>query len=252
LSENSGRRVYYLAAVAIVAIVLISSLAVLRPPILQYNAAAQTQPKTLQVSGTGTVSANPDQAVISVAVVTQAQTATRATTDNAATMAKVLDALVGVGVNKDAIETTSYSLTPIYENAQAQTAPAKIVGYSARNEIQITLPITATDYSMIGKALDAAISAGANEVQGIMFTLSTPTYQSIQKQATQLALQDAEAQAKAIASGLGVSIVGPITVNPGYIYQPIYNKLSASAAQTPIQPGALQITATVQVTYEFA
>ncbi len=252
MSEKSGRKVYYLAAVAIVAIVLISSLAAIRPPVLQTGTGIPPTPKTLQVSGTGTVTANPDQAVISLAVISQAQTATRATSDNAAIMAKVLDALIGAGVGKGAIETTAYSLTPIYENTPDQTNPPKIVGYGVRNEIQITLPITATDYNMIGKVLDAAISAGANEIGGIMFTFSTATYQTLQKQAMQLALQDADAQAKGVASSLGIRIVGPIAVTPGYVYQPIFNRLTASAAQTPIQPGTMQVTATVQVTYEFA
>jgi uncharacterized protein YggE len=244
--------VYYLAAVAIVAIVLISSLAVVRPPVVQTNVGTSSTPKTLQVTGTGTVTANPDQAVISLAVVTQALTATQATNDNAATMTKVLDALIAAGVSKDAIETTSYSLTPIYQNAPDQTTPAKIVGYAARNEIQITVPITATDYSIIGKALDAAIAAGANEVEGVTFTFSTGAYQSLQNQAMQLAIQDAGAQAKGIASSLGVTLLGPIAVNPGYMYQPTFNRLSATGTQTPVQPGTLQVTATVQVTYEFA
>lgn len=242
---------YYLAAVAIVAIVLIASLAALRPPVLQTNVGTPSTPKTLQVSGTGTVTANPDQAIISLAAVTQAPTATQATNDNSATMTKVLEALIAAGVSKDAIGTTSYSLTPIYQNTPDQTTPAKIVGYAARNEIQITLSITATDYSMIGKALDAAITAGANEVEGVTFTFSTGTFQSLQKQAMQLAIQDAGAQAKDIASSLGVTLVGPIAVNPGYVYQPTFNKLSAAGTQTPVQPGTLQVTATVQVTYEF-
>jgi len=100
MSEKSGRKVYYLAAVAIVAIVLISSLAAIRPPVLQTGTGIPPTPKTLQVSGTGTVTANPDQAVISLAVISQAQTATRATSDNAAIMAKVLDALIGAGVQR--------------------------------------------------------------------------------------------------------------------------------------------------------
>lgn len=244
---------YYLAAVAIVAIVLISSLAAMRPPVLQAGGpGTSTATKTLQVSGTGTMTANPDQALISIAVVSQGLTATQATTDNAGIMANVIDSLVSAGVNKDAIETTAYSLTPVYENTQDQKTPARIIGYSVRNEIQVTLAITATDYRMIGKALDAAISAGANEVGGITFTFSTATYKDLQKQAMQLALQDADAQAKGIASYLGVRIVGPIAVTPGYLYQPTFNRLTATGAQTPIQPGTLQITATVQVTYEFA
>jgi uncharacterized protein YggE len=250
LSEIAGRRIYYLAAVAIVAIVLISAVTVTRPlstATPSGNTSTSTT-KTIQVSGVGTVSSDPDQAKLLLAVLTQAATADQATGGNAASMTKVTDALVNAGVSKGSIETTSYTLTPIYENKPDQTTPQKIVGYAARNAIQVTL----TDFSLVGKALDAAIAAGANEVQGIMFTFSNAKYITLQKQALQLAVENADNEAKVLASGLGVKIVGPISVTPGYIYQPTLERTNAAPqAQTPIQPGPLQVTATVQVTYEF-
>jgi uncharacterized protein YggE len=246
LSETTGRRIYYLAAVAIVAIVLISAIAATRPLNIQ-TGISQTATKTLQVTGEGTVTASPDQAILFLAVQTQATSATQATGDNAILMSKVIDALVGVGISKDSIETLSYSLTPIYENKPDQTTPPRVVGYIARNAIQVTV----TDFSSVGKLLDAAITAGVNEVQGVEFALSSRALATLQRQAMQLAVQDADAQAKAMASTLGVNLVGPISVSPGYSYQPRFDKISLSA-QTPIQPATLQITATVQVTYEFA
>ena len=249
MSEISSRRVYYLAAVAIVAIVLISAVATTRPISIQTpNQGNQPTQKTLQVTGVGTVSTRPDQAVVMLAVQTQAATATQASSDNAATMSKVLDALASIGIDKNSIQTTSYSLTPVYDYKQDQTSPPKIVGYAARNAIQITL----SDFSLVGKALDAAISAGANEVQGVMFTLSSKTFSDIEKQALQAAIQDADSKAKAVASSLGVTLLGPISVTPGYVYQPMVDKTSLAGAQTPIQPGALEVTANVQITYQIA
>jgi uncharacterized protein YggE len=239
-----------LAAIAMVAIVLVSAIAVIRPLGQQTSSVntPATATKTLQVTGIGTVTANPDQALLLLAVQTQAVSATQATADNAALMSKVMDALVGVGVDKSSIETMSYSLTPIYENKPDQTMPSKIVGYTARNAIQVTM----TDFSLVGKALDAAISAGVNEVQGIMFTFSGATYATLQRQALQMAIQNADGEAKAMASTLGVRIVGPMSVSPGYMVQPTFERLGATTPQTPIQPGTLQVTATVQITYEFA
>jgi len=251
LSEIAARRIYYLAAVAIVAIVLISAVAVTRPLTIVAPAGnTGTTTKTIQVSGVGTVSADPDQAKLLLAVLTQAGSANQATGDNAAIMTKVTDALVNTGVSKDSIQTTSFTLTPIYENKPDQTTPPKIVGYAARDAIAVTL----TDFKLVGKALDAAIAAGANEVQGILFTFSDGKYATLQKQALQLAVQNADSEAKALASSLNINIIGPISVTPGYMFQPTLEKLSASApqTQTPIQPGTLQVTATVQVTYQFA
>ena len=245
MSEISGRRVYYLVALAIVAMVVVSSVALTRPvPTVSSNS------KTIQVTGTGTVSAAPDQALLSLAVETRAATATAATTENAAIMGKVFNALTSLGISNDSIQTTSYSLTPLYSNPVNQSITPSIIGYDAVNTIQVTM----TDLKSVGKVLDQAIAAGANQVQGITFTLSNGAQATIEKQALQQALQDADNQAKATATALGVTIVGPISVSPGYVFQPVsYNRLAAaSEAPTPIQPGTLQVTATVQVTYQFS
>lgn len=247
MSEIVSRRIYYLAAVAIVAIVLISAIATARPFTIQ-TPNTPPQVKTLQVTGEGTVSAIPDEALLQLAVQTQAASANQASSDNAAIMSKVMDALANVGIPKSAIQTASYSLTPIYDYKQDQTAPPKIVGYAARNAIQVTL----TDLGLVGKALDAAITAGVNEVQGVVFTLSANSYANIEKQALQLAIQDADTKAKGMASSLGVSLLGPISVTPGYTFQPTFENLTASSTQTPIQAGPLQVTANVQIAYQIA
>jgi hypothetical protein len=246
MSENTGRKVYYLAAIAIVAIVLISAIAATRPLNIQ-TGSSQTTTKVLQVTGQGTVTTSPDQALLLLAVQTQATSATQATSDNAAIMSKVMNALLNMGLSKDSIETVSYTLTPIYENKQDQTTPPNVLGYIARNEIQVTI----TDFTSVGKILDTAVAAGVNEVQGITFTLSSAALATLQRQAMQLAVQDADAQAKATASAIGVSLVGPISISPGYSFQPFFEKMAASSV-TPIQPATLQVTATVQVTYQFA
>lgn len=246
MSEISARRIYYLTAVAIVAMVLISAVVVVRP--LSSEVASQ---KTISVTGTATVSSAPDEALINLAVQTQGTTATAATTNNAALMAKVMSALAGEGISNDSIQTVSYTLTPIYQTNVNQSAPSMIIGYSATNEIQVTIK----DLGSIGRILDDAISAGINQVQGITFTLSDAKLATLQQQALQLAVQNADGQAKAMASTLGITITGPTSISPGYTFQPTnYSRLAeaASTAQTSIQPGTLQVTATVQVTYGFS
>jgi len=248
LSEIPSRRVYYLAALTIVAMVVVSSVALTRPPLA---VSSSSSPKTIQVTGTGTLSAAPDQALLDLAVETQASTATLATSENAAIMTNVINALTSAGISNDSIQTTSYSLTPVYSNPVNQSVAPSIIGYDAVNAIQVTL----SNLGSVGKVLDQAISAGANQVQGITFTLSNTALANLQKQALQLALQDADNQAKATAAALGVTIVGPISVSPGYIFQPVnYSRLNVAVSETatPVQPGTLQVSATVQVTYQFS
>jgi hypothetical protein len=196
------------------------------------------------------MSAAPNQALLYLAVETQASTATEATAKNAATMTKVLNALSSAGISNDSIQTTSYSLNPVYSNPANQSVAPSIIGYGAVNAIQVTV----IDTGSVGKVLDQAVLAGANQVQGITFTLSNTALAALEKQALQLALQDADNQARATAATLGVTIVGPISVTPGYVFQPVsYSRFSvAPQAPTPVQPGTLQVSATVQVTYQFS
>jgi len=246
LSEVPGRRVYYLMALAIVAMVLVSSVALTRPP----PTGSSSSYKTIQVTGTGTLSAAPDRALLNLAVETRASTATAATTENAAAMTNVINALTAAGISNDSIQTTSYSLSPVYSNPVNQSVPPSIIGYDAVNAIQVTV----SDLGSVGKVLDQGISAGVNQVQGITFTLSDTTRATLEQQALQLAVQDANNQARATAAALGVTMVGPISVMPGYTFQPVTYTPYAAASQatTPIHPGTLQVTATVQVTYQFS
>jgi len=185
-----------------------------------------------------------------LAVETQGSTATVATTANAAAMTKVISALIAAGISNESIQTTAYTLNPVYSNPTNQSVAPSIIGYDAVNSIQVTL----SNLGSVGQVLDHAISAGVNQVQGITFTLSNTAQAALQKQALQLAMQDADNQAKATAAALGVTIVGPLSVSPSYVFQPVsYNRYSALAASTtPVQPGTLQVTVTVQVTYQFS
>jgi len=247
MSEITNRRIYYLAAVAIVAMVLVSALVVTRPPMIQTQSQSGS-PKILQVSGVGTVTAAPDEAQLVLGVQTQATTATKAASDNADTMTKVMQALTNLGIDKSSVETLSYTLAPIYQNNPDTSLPSVIVGYTAQNAIQVTL----RDFSLVGKSIDTAVSAGANQVQDITFTFSSATLASLQKQALGVAIQDANGQARAIASSLGVNLGAPISVTPAFAFQPNYQRYAAASQPTPIQPGNLQVTVTVQVTYEFS
>ena len=107
----------------------------------------------------------------------------------------------------------------------------------------------------IGKVLDAATGAGANEIDGISFTFTSGTYANLQQQALAKAIQDASGQAQTMAAALGVHITGVVSVSPAYVYQPYINSkvnTAASGASTPIQTGTLQVTVNVQIVYEIS
>jgi uncharacterized protein YggE len=257
----------YLIALAIIALVIVSIFAIVRPVMIG-GGPENPNPRTITVNGTGTVEAAPDEALLVLAVNTQEPTADQAAKDNANTMSQVIQAILGLtltpSITKDNITTIDYSLTPVYSQpdkcvtASSSQLPMicssttqQLIGYAVRNAVQIAI----RDMSSIGRVLDTATQSGANEIGGITFTFTESTYTDLQKQALQSAVQDASNQAEAVAAALGVHISRVLTVNPSYVYQPYTsNRMNPVAAgtSTPIQTGTLQITVNVQVVYEIS
>jgi len=270
---TDSNRWNYVTALAIVGLVIVSLFAIARPATMVSGPETSAQ-ETITVNGAGTVETAPDEAILVLAVTNQAKTADQAAKDNADTASRVMDAILGLSslskpITKADITTIDYSLTPVYsynkcanttelrppENTKLEvictpTTP-QLVGYAVRNAIKITVK----DMDSIGKVLDAATVAGANEISGITFTFTSLTYTALKEQALKNAIQDASGQAQTMATTLGVHITGIVSVNPSYGYQPYINYKPAevtSGASTPIQTGTLQVTVNVQVIYKIS
>lgn len=210
--------------------------------IMVAGAQTTTTIRTITASGSASISGTPDKAMVDLGVATQAATAQDASTQNATQVASVLAAIrVVLGQDAD-IKTVYYSLSPVYSNGNNPT----IIGYAANNTVEATL----TDLSLIGKVIDVSIAAGANHVNGIRFGLQNSD--PLQAQALKNAAASAIAQAKAIASGLGVQIGNVLHASQGSaaIYSPVGLAAAAPAVATPVEPGLIQVQGTVTIEVE--
>jgi uncharacterized protein YggE len=208
--------------------------------------------RTISVSGQGEVSVSPDLAILAVAVETTAANAAAAAGENASRSAKVASALKGLVGKEDKVTTTRYSLEPRYEPVKrGEPGEPRITGYVARNEVQVeTHKIDAA-----GALIDAAVKAGANRVSSLQFTLANRNEQL--RAALEKAGGEAHAQAESVASALGVKlkwVLSATTVPPPIIQPRRFEALGMAAAEapapTPIEPGTVTVSATLQVTYE--
>jgi uncharacterized protein YggE len=251
MSGIQEKRLYGLVLILVVAVVLLGSFALYtsyRPPGL-VGQPPSPEAKTISVGGTGTVSMNPDIGWFLASVATQAGTAAQAEEQNNNGMAKVISALTSAGIAEKDIQTTDYSLSPIYQDAKEPGKMPVLVGYSARHTIRVNV----NDLSAVGRMLDLAISCGVNDVGGVYFGLSTARAQQAQAEALDLAVKDASSKAGTIADSMSVTLVGPISVNLAYYYAPVQMNVKEVAAQpVPIMPGQLQYTVNVQVVYAFS
>lgn len=209
------------------------------------------QPRSITVSGHSQVSASPDVAELSIAVETTADTAGSAIAANAERSAKVASAIKRRLATNDTLTTSGYSLEPRYDNSKlGQSSEPKIVGYVARNEVQLELH----QLEQVGPLIDAAIDAGGNRVQQLSFSLSNRS-QAL-RSALERAGAEAQAQAESIAKALGVRLVRVLHASSSGMPMPqprfkTYGLTAMEArAATPIEPGSVHVHATIDVTYE--
>lgn len=203
-------------------------------------------PPHIQTSGEGQVTVEPDRARIDVGVVTQASTSQAAASQNAgkleATLARLRQSL---GANAD-IRTVSYSLTPNYRYPREGGEPT-ITGYTATNIVRVTLD----DLTKVGGVIDTATQAGANRIQRLQFMLRDE--QPVQARALREAALQARSKADALAAALGVRIsrvYAAVEGGPAVIPIRDITFARAETSQTPIEPGTIDIRATVVLTVE--
>jgi uncharacterized protein len=223
--------------------------------VVAYSQTAQTPPsaapgtrvrdRTIVVTGEGSVEATPDRATVALSVIVQRPTARDAQQQSAATMARIIRALIAAGVPQNAIRTSTVSLYPQRRNDSSGTGP--IVGYQAANRVVVTVD----DISRVGQVIDAGVGAGADGVDSLTWSLRDAT--AARTEALRLAVQSAQATAGAIASAAGAGAVRLVRIEQtSAVVSP---RLAIGAMQaapaTPVLPGTMPVEAQVRAVYTF-
>ena len=206
---------------------------------------------SISVTGTGRVKAEPDVADISLGVTKQGDEAAEAASKAAEAMESMIAALLEMGIDEADIQTTSLSLSPLYD---WNNEPATIEGWEANNMVLVTI----RDIESVGAVVDAATAAGATNVNGISFRVEDPTESEMT--AREAAVADARAKADTLAAAAGVTITGIISISEsgGQLPMPIYmdgGEMAFAAAEdsmakTPVMPGEVELSVDVFIQYE--
>jgi uncharacterized protein len=215
--------------------------------LLSFGLHAQTaRSPFVQAAGTATVSAAADQATIDVTVSTVGTSAQDAASKNATIVTALLAALNQLLGSNANLTTVNYYISPNYQNSPGNNAPS-ISGYTANSTVEMTLSVI----TLAGPAIDASVANGATTVGGINFSLKDPD--TAHRQALGLATMQALAHASAMASNAGHTVGAVLSVQEGTTSQ--VTPLSvpgvaagSSAATTPVQPGLIQVQASVTLT----
>jgi len=212
--------------------------------------------KTISVTGIGMAKTKPDRALISLSVVTQAESAEEAVYQNAVKVNHVYESLKAVGVVESRIENSAYSLTPVLDYSNRDTP--RIMGYTCSSTVKVTVE----DLNRVGKVIDNAVSVGVNYVSSLQFTVSDEELYRLELEALRNAVKDADSKARVIANAAGVTLTNLISISilDDSSYYTKYSSESVLSNATPtagnmstpiLPPEEVSVTIIISAVYEF-
>ncbi len=210
--------------------------------------AQSAAPATLNLAADAEVQATPDIAEIGAGVMTEAAEAQQALSANAERMSRVVAAIRKAGVADRDIQTTGLSLQPQFR--YEQNREPILTGFRAANRVQVTL----RDTKNAGKIIDALVREGANQIDGPNFRISNP--EPLLDKARQEAVRKARARAELYAAAAGLRVKRITSISEGQDMRPAPMPVARGTmameakADSPIVPGEVSMTVTVQMGFE--
>jgi uncharacterized protein YggE len=210
----------------------------------QTPAANPNEGPVVVTAGEAILKRAPDRAWVQVTAESRARSPREAQKLNADAMSAVIQKLKGAGLAGDAIQTRGYDLQPEFDYANGRQT---LRGYVARNTVEVRLD----DLARVGEVLDASVTAGATSIGGVRFDLKDRS--GVEREALRLAVEDARRRADAAASGAGMKVERVVRIEeqraaPIPPPRPAVMAMRAEVAQAaepPIEPGEVEIRASV-------
>jgi uncharacterized protein YggE len=207
-------------------------------------AAGTSATRNLTVTGSGIVYMAPDIAYLYLGVQTDDGDIALAVSRNNTQTQAVVDALKNMGIASEDIQTSNFSVWTTQDYTPTGTAYTK---YTVQN----TVSVTARDLTQLGTLLNTVVAAGANTINSITFDVADKT--AALAEARQKAMANANSLAEELAQTAGVSVGEIQSITYSDYYASPYGMggggSTAPNASVPIQPGQIQVSVSVNVTY---
>lgn len=219
-------------------------------------AGAQVQhpqpPPQIVVSAAGEVRVAPDRASIHIGVQSRAATAAEASAQNSRKQRAVIEAIKAKGIPAEQIGTLGFNVTPETRyDREGQQAP-RTISYLVAN----TVSVDVRKIGQVGPVIDAALAAGANQINSLSFGISgaDSARRAALASAVSKARTDAEIMARAAGGSLGPLI--ELQAMEAWVPSPRpvameSMKMGAAADQVPIEAGQETIRASVMARWQF-
>ena len=203
----------------------------------------------ISVSGVGSVSGEPDVAILTLGVEAQADTVGEARAEAAEAMDAMIAVLKDSGVEDSDIQTTRFSVQPRYNFRDGEQ---ELIGFFVENLVTVKI----RDIDQTGELIDDVVEAGGDltRVQNLRFTIDDP--EELQQEARRLAMENAKSKAETLADAGGVELGAPRSISESgsagsfRLLDESFGFLAAdSGASTSIEIGELEVQIQVQVVY---
>ncbi|WP_051569101.1 SIMPL domain-containing protein [Alkaliphilus transvaalensis] len=205
----------------------------------------------ISVGGTGIVMAKPDVGIVVLGVETSNKDSKVAQEENTKLSNQLIAALTKENIKKDDIKTSSYNM---YQERQYNPQDGRTTDGNFR--VSHYVEVTVRDIDKVGAIIDLATKSGANQVNGVRFTVSDTS--KYYQEALKLAVKDADSKAKTLADTLGVKVGKPSKVTENSYNAPIalrmemsYDMAEKAMANTELSTGEMEIRADLQVVYNY-
>ena len=208
--------------------------------------------QTISVTGSATSSSSPDTLVVILGVESEAKTANESLSKNSKSLNSVISSLSNSGISKDSIQTSNFTIYPLYEWSDVKDEQI-LIGYRVSN----ILSIQTDKIDSAGDIIDSAVSSGANRVDNVSFQLSDDKLQKISDDLIADAINDAKQKAEKALVPLKQKIVGVKSVvlhdnMTPYYESPMrasFDGFAESMKSAPILSGDEEIRTNVSVVF---
>lgn len=205
----------------------------------------------VSVIGSGSASADPELAKIGFGVELRGNDPDALVSEAAEKMDAAMAAAGEFSLLEDETRTLNYNLWVETVHDPQTGRPTGDVVYHLNHQVQVTTENLET----VGELLAAVVSAGANSVSGVNFTVQDPA--ALVEEARSAAVADARARAEHLAEELGVAIGSPVLVTETGSNFPLFadRGIGGGGAMTEqaapsFTPGSFSVTVNIQVVYE--
>ena len=213
-------------------------------------AADEARPRTVSVSGTGEVAAEPDLAHVTLGVEARKPALADARSEVSATVERVLALCKSLGIDPKRVNATRVQIQPEY-SWNEKDRKRVLLGYLVSRQVQVEL----RDLEVLGTLLERAVDAGVNQVNDPV--LDSSRRKDLERDALAKAVEDARLNADTLARAAGTTL-GPVrTLNGATSAPPVpmfrRQVAMADAAMAPeasYQAGEMKFSASINAEYD--